>query len=383
MERRAFLKGVGAAAATSTLAACAHAFRIPVDQMAIPSGGPGASLDADGLWRDGAAYARWTPSPHNTQPWRLRVVSATQSELYYDHRRLLPVTDPSGAFTTMGLATFVEYLTIALRHRGYDLRAEFPDRALNFSATRPVLFATMELTPATSEPAFDRQLILKRQTSRLPYDGRVVKKESLEALRAIAAVEGHQLEWSSNRSFVKWVIDLNRFTLFGDLDDAPTRAELRKWIRPTAEEAAAKKDGLWSHCLRFPGWLLRAFFDDHKKWGHGWRAGLTGRMLVEGMRGTRTVAWWSGPFDTPSEWRAAGRVLGRSWLELTRRGLQLHPFGSVVTNASAHAQWQARVHSGNGGRQLWLLARVGRSETPPRSYRTPTSDVFLEANELL
>lgn len=382
MKRRAFLKGVGSAAAMSVLASCAHAFRIPLDKMAVPSAGPGADLDLDGLWRDGAAYARWTPSPHNIQPWRLRVVSATEAELYYDHRRLLPVTDPTGAFTIMGLAIFVEYLAIALRQRGHDLHAEFPAKALDFSATRPVLFATMALTSAKGEPAFDRQLILERKTSRLPYDGRVVDAASMQALRAIAAAEGHRLEWSSDRSFVEWTIDLNRFTLFGDLNDAPTRTELRRWIRPTDEEAAAKNDGLWSHCLQFPGWLLKAFFDDHKKWGHGWRARLTGRMLVDGMRGTRTVAWWSGPFETPADWIGTGRVLGRSWLELTRRGFQLHPFGSIVTNAAAHARWTAKVRSREGDSRLWLVARLGRSEAPPRSHRVPASDFFLEASEL-
>lgn len=383
MKRRAFLQGVGAAAAMSTLAACAHAFRIPLRDMAAPSGGPGADLDVDGLWREGAAYARWTPSPHNVQPWRLRVVSATQAELYYDHRRLLPVTDPTGAFTIMGLAIFVEYLGIALRQRGYDLHAEIPAQTLDFSATRPVLFATMELTSAKGEPAFDRQLILMRKTSRLPYDGRTVDKASMQALGAIAAAEGHRLEWSSDRSFVDWALDLNRFTLFGDLDDDPTRTELRRWIRPTDAEAEMKKDGLWSHCLRFPGWLLKAFFDDHKKWGHGWRARLSGRLLVDGMRGTRTVAWWSGPFDAHADWIGAGRVLGRSWLELTRRGFQLHPFGSIITNVRAHAQLAEKVGAPEHGRRLWLIARLGRSETPPRSYRVPSADIFLEANELI
>lgn len=382
MKRRTFLKGVGSAAAMSVLASCAHAFRVPLERMAVPPAGPGADLDLDGLWRDGAAYARWTPSPHNIQPWRLRVVSATEAELYYDHRRLLPVTDPTGAFTIMGLAIFVEYLTIALRQRGYDLHAEFPSRPLDFSATRPVLFATMELTSAKDDSRFDRQLILERKTSRLPYDGRPVDAGSMHALTAIAAAEGHRMEWSSDQSFVDWAIDLNRFTLFGDLDDAPTRTELRQWIRPTNEEAAAKKDGLWSHCLQFPGWLLKAFFDEHKTWGHGWRARASGRLLVDGMRGTRTVAWWSGPFEAQADWIGAGRALGRSWLELTRRGFQLHPFGSIVTNTTAHARWRAKVRARDNGSQLWLVARVGRSETPPRSYRMPASDVFLEASEL-
>lgn len=384
-DRRAFVRSLGAAAALPALTACARAFRIPLDAMVAPKAGAGDVRDPDGTWAEGLAYARWTPSPHNTQPWRLRVASPTEAEVYYDPRRLLPVTDPTGAFTIMGLAMFVEYLGVALRARGVTLETHIREEALDYTATRPRLFASLTFSaePTDNAPEFDRKLILERKTSRMPYDGRPVENSTMASLEELARGFGNDFAWSSDPKLVEWIIDLNRYTLFADLDDAPSRTELRRWIRTSDDEAARHADGLWSHCLRFPGWLLKAFFDDHDKWGRGWRARVSGEMLVNGMHGTRTVAWWSGPFETPADWIATGRVLGRSWLELTRRGIGLHPFGSVITNATAHARLRERLGMTEGDSRLWLLARLGRSQTPPRSLRVPPEAVLLTDEEVL
>jgi hypothetical protein len=382
MQRRTFVTKLGAAGVASVLAGCARTFGIPFDLMARPAAGPGDARDPNGLWREGAAYARWTPSPHNVQPWRLRIVSETQCELYYDPRRLLPKTDPTSAFTTMGLAMFVEYLSVALQSRGHEVHADYVGGPLDYGATRPTLFAVLALVPATSDDIIDRRLILARKTSRLPYDGLPVEDSALDRLAAIAGENGHRFQSSSDPALVAWMLDLNRFTLFADLDDGETRGELRQWIRPTDQEAEKKQDGLWANCLRFPGWLLRAFFDEHDKWGKGWRADLCGRLLVRGMRGTRTVGWWSGPFEQHDDWLSAGRTLGRSWLELTRLGIQLHPFGSIITNPRAHARLAERLGAEASSTRYWMLVRLGRSEVAPRSYRLEEPRVFLDDAEL-
>jgi hypothetical protein len=104
-------------------------------------------------------------------------------------------------------------------------------------------------------------------------------------------------------------------------------------------------------------------------------------MLVRGMRGTRTVVWWAGPFATPADWRAAGRALGAQWLVLTRHGIGMHPFGSVITNPTAYAALTKQLAHTSGDAPLWLLARLGRSGTPPRSLRLDAPTLFLSPTE--
>lgn len=382
MQRRAFLRTTSAAALLPVAAACARTFRLGDDQMLAPPPVADPGRDPDGMWAAAIGYARWTPSPHNTQPWRVRVTSPREATVYYDPRRLLPTTDPTGAFTIAGLATFVDYLRVAAASRGYALHEDTPAAPLDFFASGPVPFAHLTAVQASAPPVTDPRLILHRMTSRLPYDGRIVDDASLDALRRIAADHGHELHWSHDEEMVRWTLELNRFTLFSDLEDETTRDELRRWMRYTDEDAVNSPDGLWSHCLRFPGWVMRGFFEDHARWTHGWRARMSRTLLMHGMRGTRTVAWWTGPFDTPRDWATAGRMLGQSWLELTRRGLQLHPFGSIITNARAHARWTARVGREVPGRSHWLLVRVGRSDAPPRSHRRALSQVMLTDEEV-
>ena len=382
MDRRRFLQRSALGALAATLPACARAFRLPLAGMVAPDAGSAAGTDAEGAWAAAAAYARWAPSPHNIQPWRLHLRSATECDVLCDPARMLPVLDPTSAFTTIGMTMFVEYLGIALAPMGWRMQATYVDAPLDPRAASPTLFARLSIERATTPVAgFDRELILRRQTSRLPYDGTPVPDDVMQELAAVSAQHGQQLHWSSEDDFVAWTIDLNRRTMFRDLDDDAGRTELRRWIRPTDDEARATQDGLWSHCLRLPGWLLRAFFDDHKKWSRGWRARTCGNMLVRGMRGTRTVAWWSGPFATPADWRAAGRALGAQWLVLTRAGIGIHPFGSVITNPEAHADLVAKLARAPHDTPLWLLARLGRSDTPPRSLRRDEPTIFLTTAE--
>jgi hypothetical protein len=379
MQRRKFLQAAGLVGLAPLASACARSFESAHGVLGVE---PARADEPVSVWRSAIEYARWTPSPHNTQPWRLHLRSATEADVYYDVRRLLPTTDPTGAFTTMGLAMFIDYLGIATSAQGWSLSTSYTDRALDYTATKPVRFAALTLSPSRTEAAFDPTLITQRRTSRLPYTGVPVENRAMERARAIAQEHGHAFNWSNDDDFVKWVIDLNRFTLFDDLDDAPSRTELRRWIRTTDDEAKAAADGLWSRCMRFPGWLLRAFFDDHARWGRGWRAEMCGRMLVNGMRGTRTVAWWSGPFNTPEDYRRAGRLMGRTWLELTRLGVQIHPFGSVITNARAHRRLEERVGAPASGNTIWLLMRLGYSESAPESRRVPGAAILMEEQEL-
>ncbi len=388
MQRRQFLQRVGSAGLATALAGCARTFQLPRAGMADdPRGSSPDARDPDGVWREAAAYARWTASPHNVQPWRLRVISGREAELYVDPQRRLPTTDPTSAFTIMSLVMFVEALALAVAPRGVLLNAQYDACPLDYASNRPQLFATLRLSEAgdiaSSDALRRRERLLDRQTSRLPYDGTPAPADSMTALAALAADAEHRMQWSSDDAFVRDCLLLNKRALFDDLGDAPSRRELRGWIRTTDDEAEARMDGLWSHCLRFPGWLLRDFFDHHERWARGKRADLCGRLLMRGMRGTRTIAWWSGPFATPTDWIRCGQVLSRTWLDLTQRGLAIHPFGSVVTNAHTHGDFVQRLGADAPNESVWLIARIGKSSRPPRSYRLETPALFMNEQELM
>jgi hypothetical protein len=95
------------------------------------------------------------------------------------------------------------------------------------------------------------------------------------------------------------------------------------------------------------------------------------------MRGTKTVAWISGKFEEQGDCVNAGRMLARLWLTMTKHGIYLHPFGSVITNHRSHKVMEEHFVNANRRDPLWLLVRLGQSDTPPRAMRLELEDIIV------
>ena len=317
------------------------------------------------------------PSPHNTQPWLVHPVSESEAELYVPATRTLPHTDPTGAFMTSALGIFVEALDVAAASEelALDVDAVFPK--LGAGAEERPLFARLRLVPRAGEPRFPLELLAQRQTARGAYDGRSVDPETLDRLAEVAGESGHRVRFTSNPALVDWVVRLNADTLFYDLADDLIREEIGRWVHPSNAEARRARDGFSPACLEFPGPLVDLFFFHHRLFASRPVRALTRQLFLWRTRGTATVGWIQGPWSSPADWFAAGRMFLRFWLELTRGGLYLQPFGSVITNPTAHARLAERLTVDETGHQVWLLLRIGSCPVPPRSLRRPLAEVLI------
>jgi nitroreductase len=326
-------------------------------------------------WLDLVEDARLAPSPHNTQPWRVVPRSAQEADLYAPVDRLLPVEDPDGRFLTAGTGIFLEALEVAAAARGLRLASEpcFPD--LGVAATEPALVARLTLHEGAQNRHFPRELLERRRTSRLPYDGRPAPPRALGELADIVQSFGHRATFSSDPELVRFVLDLNALTVFDDLTEDDRREEIGDWTRRTDAEAARRADGFSPSCLGFSPPLIRFFFDHHRLCEPRLIRALLTRIYLRSMRGTATVGWIAGPWTTPREWLDAGHMLMRFWLALTAHGLYLQPFGSVITNPRSHARLAERLSVGEADGEIWLLLRIGYSAEPPRSARRPAAEV--------
>jgi hypothetical protein len=322
-------------------------------------------------WSELVEDARRAPSPHNTQAWLVEAGDDAHALLLCRAERLLPVEDPDGRFLTCGMGIFAEALRVAAGARGLALADEFLAPDLSAGATGEIGVARLALSPGATEP-HGRDALLRRRTSRLPYDGRPVAEAALADLNAVAAGFGHTARFSAEPDFVAWVLELNAATLFYDLAEDDRRAEIRHWTRTSETEAARLADGFSPRCLGFPGLVLRLFFDHHRAIRPF--EPLLRRLYLRQMRGTATVGWVAGPWATRDDWYHAGRMLLRLWLALTEHGLDLQPFGSVITNPTAHARLGERL--GNETDEVWLLLRLGYGAEPPRSARLPLEAVL-------
>jgi nitroreductase len=327
-------------------------------------------------WLELVEDARLAPSPHNTQPWRVAPRSANEAELYAPVERLLPVEDPDGRFLTAGTGIFLEALAIAAAARGLRLEYEpfFPD--LGVEGAEPALVARLTLYSSAANGHFPVELLERRRTSRLPYDGRPAPEGALRELTAIAESFGHRAAFTSDPELVRFVLDLNALTVFDDLTEDDRRREIGDWTRRSDDEATRLGDGFSPSCLGFPPALIRLFFEHHRLCEPRLMRALLKRIYLRSMRGTRTVGWIAGPWRTPQEWLDAGRMLMRFWLALTAHGLYLQPFGSVITNPRSHARLAEQLSVDEDEGEVWLLLRLGFSAEPPRSARRPAAEVI-------
>src|ERR1700750_1924028 len=117
-----------------------------------------------------------TPSPHNDQPWRLRVVSEREAGLFIERRRTLPKEDVTGSFIILTMGMFVEALEILAANRGlllgWTLQHEpewYAGEILRPGGEELMHFARLRLSPGDglAKPLYDDSLFFRHRTSRI------------------------------------------------------------------------------------------------------------------------------------------------------------------------------------------------------------------------
>jgi hypothetical protein len=338
----------------------------------------------DSVWLELLRYARWAPSPHNMQPWLFQLESNGESNsectLFYNPKRLLPGTNPTGSFMACGFGILLETLDIAAAPLGLKVDVDFTTHFLNPAKDGPQRYATLRLVrrEGDKQETLDRQLIIDRRTSRLPYDGRPLDPNVYEELVAVAASYGHQFEYSTDPKEVAWVVALNADTMFYDMSEPVARNEVASWMRFSLAEARKKADGLAAYAMNFNGLLMWLFARANWIFRLPGIYQFTRHTYIKAMAGTANVAWLSGPFfEKHEDWINSGRMLARLWLVMTKHGVYLHPFGSVITNPTAHNDMEDHFQNPARKHPLWMLVRLGYSRRPPLSQRLPLEDMII------
>ena len=127
------------------------------------------------LWWTLLETAIQTPSPHNVQPWRVRLISEREADLYIDLKRTLPKEDTTGSFILSTMGMFVEAIALLAAPQGFNLEfalshpAEWYAETINRGSGPDLLpFAHLRLTLCSPrETPYPASLFLTRRTSRI------------------------------------------------------------------------------------------------------------------------------------------------------------------------------------------------------------------------
>lgn len=316
-------------------------------------------------WQEIARLARLAPTPHNTQPFRIRPRGNERAELLLVTDRLLPREDHGNLYVASSFGIFAATLERAARHFGCDV-VVMPIAELDVARLPEqgplVLVGEAHLRGnVTPEPA--EELLDARRTSRLPYHDRAIDPATLSALSAVTARGGHRGIFHDAPEIVSGVLRLNAEAVIDNLQLGDERKEIEGWHR--LGKTPAHGDGLWREPMNQPAWELWSAF------AAPWLFRLPGfRQLaveryLQTQRGTRHIALICGAFRSWAELCGAGRMLLELWLEMQRHDIYMQPMGSMLTNPRYVAEIARRFECDD----CWLMLRLGYSERPARAPR--------------
>ena len=340
------------------------------------------------IWKTLLETAVYTPSPHNVQPWRLRIVSDDSADLLIEKQRTLPKEDPTGSFIILTMGLFIEALTILAANRSlklnyqlYQSQSQFTPEHIAKAAVDLLPYARLTLGPG--EPTreielrnskYDDSLFLTRRTSRISFLPQGLPDEAIESLSNLAQAWGHTYKQVTEPDIIEQILNGNIEALFEDLNAPAYHDEIVGWFRFTDRAARRTRDGLDYRCMnssRISFWLAARFPKLLQL--------PVVRPILKGiyrrqLGNVPTVGFLAGPFWRPESAFETGRFLMRFWLELAKRDLYIHPYGNLVTNKAA-SEWCLQTFRIS---EIWLAFRIGFSKAPPQSYRRSVEEVLVD-----
>ena len=330
--------------------------------------------------------AIYAPSPHNVQPWRLRIVSNDTADLLIEKHRTLPKEDPTGSFIILSMGLFIEALTIVaansslkLNFQFYRPLSEFTPEHIAKAEGELLPFARLTLSPQSARENsdsgnYDNALFLTRRTSRISFKPQPIPDEIVTTLSDLARAWGQTYKQVTAAETVEQILNRNIEALFEDLNNPAYHDEIVEWFRFTDRSARRTRDGLDYRCMnssRISFWLAARL-------PQLLQLPVTRPILKKSYRRqlghVPTIGMLAGPFWQPESAFETGRFLMCFWLELAKHDLYIHPYGNMVTNRPA-AEWCLQLL---GVPQIWLIFRIGFSEEPPQSYRRSVAEVLVD-----
>ena len=329
-------------------------------------------------------YGITAPSAHNTQPWRVEVVSDNEARLYFVPTRLLPVTDPPGRQVHISHGTLVEMTSIAATHFGYRTEVDvLPEGEMTLAeyGTKPTAVLRLVAdSQVTEDPLFGQ--ILRRRSSRLSHTPQPLTNAGRAAILAAGTRPGVQPSWIPEQLMAE-ALEYAVQAMAVETNDHDTYEETNRWFRFTDAEVATKGDGLNLDTAGMSGLALAA-----ARWTTkpaNWHSGLNRSgflsTFTKSVRDSRALLTLTTPANTMTDWITTGRAYVRAQLAATGYGLSFQPLSQILQEFPQmdhlRAQMDALVEV-TAPAKLQMLIRVGHSRTPALSPRRDLRDIVVD-----
>ncbi|MDD6210219.1 MAG: nitroreductase [Bacteroidales bacterium] len=304
------------------------------------------------------------PSGHNTQPWKFRLYE-DRIEIHPDLERGLGVVDPDNRELFISLGCAAENIYLSALSKGYMPEISVCENGVI------TLFLSEKNNDVTS--CLLAEQIVKRQTNRGLYNGKIIPETEISVLRGILLESGIHMYIMQNGTSV--FERLSDYVLKGNAEQLHSKAfktELKSWMRYNSGHEKETQDGLSYAVFGAPD-LPRCLSEL-----------IMGMCLTSGIQnmGDKKKIKYSSHFvlftteyNCLSEWISVGRSLERFLLKATELGIACAFLNQPCESASLSHEIQ-RIAMFEGQYPV-LLLRIGYASKMPQSLRRNISDVVF------
>ncbi len=314
------------------------------------------------------------PSPHNGQPIQLKRQGESAVTLFFERERGLQATDISYIFSFVSMGVFMRHFELAARALGHELtyklalpeERELRGEGLIEFARADIVWDSKPKDPKLLTALQFRQTSRKKYTAGLPT---TVIEEIISSSKA-RGLSLKQLDAQQARQAI-W---LNQRAVFDDMFDEPVRRELNHWLRYNQREKETKRDGLAYDCMELNGPVMKWIVGHPRILRWPGVSGLLKSYYLRTMTDASSVFYLMAPFGNGRAAFEVGLEVMELWIQISRHGFYLHPFGTIMSNQAAHRDFLRLAGVEKESREqsyLVFIFRAGRSEPPTPSLRLP------------
>jgi nitroreductase len=385
LTRRVFLKRFGMGASAAVIVAGGGLTWRAIDQgVFAPGTGPAYEpwhLDlSSGGTMSLVGAAILAANAHDSQPWAFRVAPA-RIDLFAAMERSIGAMDPLGREMQLSLGCALENLVLAAKAHGYRTGVRLVP-----TAGDPTHVASVALAPGPSEPSDLYAAISFRHTNRAAYrTDRQVPPTLFEEIGSLADAPEVSFAWLSSDDEKARFSQLTIEATAAIIADVEQARDDFAWYRQDRADIERRRDGITMDAG-----------------GMGDIQRLLVRMLPPSSQATMQQGWLDATRDRQVSTAAAfgiiavrdrtdqrqrlmaGRLLQRTHLYVTTKGVGLQPLNQIFERADREASsGLAPVFTGAADRLSpdgWhgvTAFRIGYPESPASlSPRRPAEDVI-------
>lgn len=334
------------------------------------------------------AYGSTAPNAHNTQPWRIKILSDTEFLVYSIH--LLPETDPPARQIHISLGCFIELAKIGMSADGYETKVDYLPEGefkikVNEISSKPLAkISLIKKEGIKKDELFD--FINFRASNGKVYEGEMITKDEFDKVVNHIDNKYCDMVFINNQDIMKPHLDIFSKAMEIETITNATSEETRKMFRFSDKERETKRDGLNIYTSGLSGiiaWIAEWQMDDGDSttWHSESMIKTTLESIDKAIYSAKGIVYFKTKNNELLDWVKCGRDFVRFNIALAKYDLALSHYNQVIQEYPEMQKLQddfEKLTNSNDKEKIQIIVRLGRAEKAAKSWRKNIEDVIIE-----